>query len=130
MNLIKTDAAIQLVYLVAGAETKINIFRVTERLKSSDSEHLLSVGQGHTGLVNDMLPYAVIVADWLEAQAEQNFPGVFEYEVTEVMGEWMADAEQTGVLTAETFTQQLNTLGQKFFSQSAEYNQEKSCAFI
>lgn len=131
MKIIKSDAAIQLVYLVAGVETKLRLFEVTERLKTSDEVHLLVDGCGHTGMVADMLPYAVIVADWLETQAAQTFPGVFEYEVTEELGEWIADAEQAGMLTVETFTQQLEILGQKFFNQSFDYNlTEKSCASI
>lgn len=128
------ESAIQLVYLVAGAETVMNLHRVTERLTGRNDDHPLTCGGGHTGMVSYLLPYAELVATYIEERVgQQNFPGVFEYEVTEELGEWIAKTAETtdGNVSAVSFKTKLNELGDKFFSQSAEYNQkEKSCASI
>ena len=82
-------------------------------------------------MVNDLLPYAELVAAYIAIRVgKQDFPGVFEYEVTEELGEWLANAAEASALTEATFKAQLEIVGDKFFSQSAEYNQEKSCASI
>ena len=131
MKLIDSEVAIQLTYLVAGAETKMKLFNVTERLIGRNNAHALTDGHGHVGMVNDLLPYAELVAAYIAIRVgKQDFPGVFEYEVTEELGEWLANAAEASALTEATFKAQLEIVGDKFFSQSAEYNQEKSCASI
>jgi len=123
------DIAIQLVYLVAGIETKLKTHRVTQRLTNGD-DHALTAGGGHIGMVWDLLLYANSVSAWLRRQEGRDFPGVFEYEVTEVLGCWIADAAEAENLSIETFNAKLIELGNKFFAQFETFNQEKSCASI
>lgn len=127
------EAATQLVYLVAGAEFRMDIFRTTERLTGRNNDHPLVDGNGHTGMVNDLLPFAELVGKYIDGRVEeQEFPGVFEYEVTEALGVWIAETAEvtdSGVLELDFITK-LDELGDKFFSQLTEYNQEKPCALI
>jgi len=119
MTVINEQTAVQLVYLVAGIDEKLRIHRVTQRLTDC-KDHTLVAGGGHIGMVTDLLPWAAKVAKHLAAKADmQDFPGVFEYEVTEELGSWAADAAQNGLVHADDFEAELNRLSELFFAQSA-----------
>ena len=118
MNLITQDVAIQLVYLVDGAQQQVDAHFRANRRVANQPDHALVAAGGHIGMVSDLLPYAVVVSNWLEAKGPQNFPGVFEYEVTESMGHWLADAAQNETLTSAAFAAQLEIVGNQFFNRS------------
>lgn len=49
---------------------------------------------GYVGMATDMAIYAEVVCDALfpyEADPDTRWPGVFEYEVTEALGEWLVN---------------------------------------
>ena len=109
------DVAIQLVYLVAGVEGKTRLHRVTERLKGTNEDHPITEEGGHTGMVSDLIPYAKQVSAYLAAEAEkQDFPGVFEYEVTESLGAWLAENWESAGPTS--FQNELEAQSDVFFS--------------
>lgn len=116
-------AAMQLVYLVAGAETVMDLYRVTQRLKGTDSGHPLTEGGGHIGMVDELMPFAELVDQHLESLSTQDFPGVFEYEVTEMLGAWLARyAEQQAPGTAslmDAFTVEMQRQSDLFFAQGS-----------
>jgi hypothetical protein len=116
MTIDHDDVAAQLVYLVIGTESKVDLHCVTERLKGTHGDHPLRAGGGHTGMVTDLLPYAKQVSAYLTSKAgEQDFPGVFEYEVTESLGAWLADNwESAG---PQSFQNELEAQGAAFFAQ-------------
>lgn len=119
------DVATQLVYLVAGVETEASKYRVTQRLLGNDDEaHPIMSSGGHTGMVADLLPYAKLVSAHIAFMQSQDFPGVFEYEVTESLGSWLARAakEQNSGLFAvpsvlTQFREELARESKKFFDQ-------------
>ena len=118
------DVATQLVYLVAGIETQETKYRVTQRLLGNDDTHPLMASSGHIGMVCDLLPYAKAVSARLATQAAQEFPGVYEYEVTECMGIWLARAAEDtneGLFPYPNiliqFNEQLEKLTTEFFNQ-------------
>ena len=110
------DIAVQLVYLVAGVEGKTRLHRITERLKGTNDDHPITEEGGHTGMVSDLIPYAKQVSAYLTLMSgKQDFPGVFEYEVTESMGAWLAENwESAG---PNSFQTELEAQGSAFFSQ-------------
>lgn len=113
------EAAIQLVYLVVGAQTAICLSRVTNRLVGESVYHPLTHRGGHIGMVEDLRPFANAVAAYIEEQTvRQDFPGVFEYEVTEALGEWIAKTAETGnaVIKESDFAAKLKELGDRFFA--------------
>lgn len=87
------DVATQLVYLVAGIELEAAKYRVTQRLLGNEDEaHPIMSSGGHIGMVADLLPYAKMVSAHIATL--EDFPGVYEYQVTECLGVWLAkDAE-------------------------------------
>lgn len=117
------DVATQLVYLVAGIEFEASKHRVTQRLLGNKAyAHPIMASGGHTGMVADLLPYAKLVSEHITSMQAQDFPGVFEYEVTESLGMWLAKtAEEQGPLifplTARPsqFKKQLALESKKFF---------------
>lgn len=116
------DVATQLVYLVAGVERETTKYQVTQRLLGKSEDHAILAGGGHTGMVADMLPYAKLISSYLASLAEQDFPGVYEYQVTECLGIWLAKAaeEQNGGIfpvpaMAAQFKEQLLKLSIEFF---------------
>lgn len=48
-----------------------------------------TAGMGHIDFVDALLPYAVLVEEAWRQVLEHEFPGVFEYEVTEPFGAWI-----------------------------------------
>ena len=89
------DVATQLVYLVAGVETEASKHRVTQRLLGNeDYAHPIMHSGGHTGMVAELIPYAKLISAHITTMQAQDFPGVFEYEVTEHMGGWLAKAAE------------------------------------
>ena len=110
------DVATQLVYLVAGVEEKTRLHRITERLKGTNDDHPITERGGHTGMVSDLIPYAKQVSAYLTAQVgKQAFPGVFEYEVTEAMGGWLAENWYSA--GPASFQDKLEAQGVTFFAQ-------------
>ncbi len=86
------DAAIQLVFLVEGVERSIKLHHTTMRLKGLEEDHDIIASAGHYGMVSDLYLYAVQVSRFLgDIVRNQNFPGVYEYEVTEALGFWLAE---------------------------------------
>jgi hypothetical protein len=80
---------------------------------------------GHIGMVTDLVPYADQVAEYLLEHAGQDFPGVFEYEVTEDLGAWLANntSYDSSAWTVTNrplpilFAAELASKGDAFFSQ-------------
>jgi hypothetical protein len=115
MNFDQDDFAIQLVYLVAGAEPRIDIQHITNRLMGSESDHPLRAGGGHIGMVEDLISYAKQVSAYLRIRPDdQEFPGVFEYEVTESLGAWLADNWET--VDLYSFNTELEARAAAFFA--------------
>lgn len=73
-------AGIQMVYLMEefDAETTQEIYSI----------HADNHG-GHIGIVSSMYEHASTIVYLLNQQNTQDFPGVFEYEVTEELGRWL-----------------------------------------
>ena len=111
--------AIQLVYLVAGAEDVIDEQRAKNRVvESVDYSQFTEQVSGHIGMTHEFLPLAEIVAGYLTGLKEdQDFPGVFEYEVTERLGEWLV--RNWGNFTPDIFLAEVESQGALFFAQSA-----------
>ena len=112
------EAAIHLVYLVAGVDKVLLAHRIKERLTGEDEEPAIIISVGHIGMVNDLYVYAEAVATYLMRRAGADYPGVFEYEVTESLGEWLAKNwtdEEPPML--ESFTAELKRQGDAFFDQ-------------
>jgi hypothetical protein len=104
------------VYLVAGAEPRIDIHHITNRLISTDSDHPLRADGGHIGMVEDLISYAKQVSAYLRTKPDgQEFPGVFEYEVTESLGSWLADNWETA--DPNSFNTELEAQATAFFAQ-------------
>lgn len=77
-----TAVAVQAMYLMAGANAEMR-----------DRDIDLSDVGGHIGFADDKVAYyAKMIVDFLEApnRKDLDFPGVFEYEVTEGLGRWLA----------------------------------------
>lgn len=111
------DAAVHLVYLVAGIEHKLALHRTTNRLLDEDFQHPLLGAGGHIGMVVDLAPKAKLIADYIvehDSLHSDDYPGVFEYEVTELLGQWYADNPKA---TDEEFAAQLDATAVAFFSQ-------------
>ena len=110
--------ATQLVYLVTGIDTVLQTHRVRVRLTGEDEDHPITAGSGHIGMVDDMYPYAEAVVAYIDSRMDQDFPGVFEYEVTETLGTWLAnnwtDEEPP---TLASFNAELERQGDAFFAQ-------------
>lgn len=124
MDLNHDDVATQLVYLVAGVERETTKYQVTQRLLGTQQDHAILAGGGHTGMVADLLPYAKLVSAHIANMLAQDFPGVFEYEVTEHMGSWLARAieDQNGGIypvpaMVKQFEEELALETKKFFNQ-------------
>lgn len=114
-----TDFAVHLVYLVCGIERKLALHQTTNRLLGSNTPHRLVQSGGHIGMVTNLTPKARLIAARL---AEHNklhpdsYCGVFEYEVTELLGLWYADNPEA---TDDEFAAQLDALTASFFSRYA-----------
>jgi hypothetical protein len=111
------EAPIQLVYLVAGIESRLRLHQVAERLTGDNDDHSLTCRGGHIAMVTDLQPFADLVGAYVEAKIANpdfNFPGVFEYEVTEELGKWYADNPDS---TPDEFAAELHRQGDAFFAQ-------------
>jgi len=122
MKLDIDDVATQLVYLVAGVERETTRHQVTQRLKGTDESHAILALGGHTGMVADLIPYAKLTSAHIATLCDQDFPGVYEYQVTEELGVWLAKAacdQYTGVHAipplVDQFKEQLLKLSIAFF---------------
>lgn len=113
--MISKCAALHLVYLVSGVEQVTVLHRVTCRLKGADVDHPITAGGGHIGMVEELLPYAQQIADYIAGVPEdQEWPGVFEYQVTESLGAWLAaNWESAGPVA---FGEELTKQASAFFS--------------
>ena len=110
------DVAVQLVYLVAGADDAIRDERAMHRLRGEgDYATVLERLGGHIGMVQEFLPFAEMVSAYVTSRT-QDFPGVFEYEVTEELGKWFARKE--GAATVKEFAAELEIQGAAFFAQN------------
>lgn len=96
------DAAVQMVYLAEGIELV--------------KDHKLDRAGGHIGMVNELLPYAKAVSSYLENSPEQDFAGVFEYEVTNPMGQWLASVGGDSWPSLKDFNKELKQVGARFFT--------------
>ncbi|NQW81314.1 MAG: hypothetical protein HQ445_09090 [Polaromonas sp.] len=112
------EAAIQLVYLVEGIEPVLAAHQVATRLNPATPGHLMTADGGHLGMVSDLADYAVDVADYINKMVGvQDFPGVFEYEVTSELGTWMAKLPGDQWPSRDAFKAELEKLGAEFFAQ-------------
>ncbi len=77
------DMVLQGMFLLQGAENHINRY--------PHFESVLERTAGYIGLASDLIRYAEIVATflWKHTDQDTNYPGVFEYEVTEPLGAWL-----------------------------------------
>jgi hypothetical protein len=115
MTIDHDDVAVQLVYLVAGTEWKVKLHEITGRLTDDQSDHPMRTDGGHIGMVNDLLPYARQVSEFLSSQpSDREYPGVFEYEVTESLGAWLADNWEPA--THDLFKAELEAQATAFFT--------------
>lgn len=112
------DFAMQLVYLVEGIDEVLQTHQVATRLNPDTPAHLMTDGLGHTGMVADLIPYAKDVAEYVAKMVGvQDFPGVFEYEVTSDLGTWMAQYPGDTWPSRDAFKAELEKLGAEFFAQ-------------
>lgn len=117
MTTIMTTTAVQLVYLVAGAERQMYIYGIAARLKGTNPQHPLTDAGGHIGMVTALQKHAERVATHLDIHLrdpDAEFPGVFEYEVTEELGAWLADNPNASL---DEFTDELRRCSAAFFAQ-------------
>lgn len=112
------DLAFQMAYLTAGAEHALNIGRITHRLKGDPDGHP-ALGGGHMDLVDNLVDCAEVVTKYLDGlPVGTDYPGVFEYEVTEEMGKWFVDQHTlTDTPTLDDFKDELHRQAAAFFSQ-------------
>ena len=116
MELDHDDIAAQLVYLVAGQETKVTPHHIAGRLTGDATDHPMRAAGGHIGMVGDLIPYARQVSAYLATKiGKQDFPGVFEYEITESLGAWLADNWERADKILFAF--EMEKQGTAFFSQ-------------
>ena len=101
------ELAIQMVYLFMGAEPSIE-----------DGCWEYQNG-GHIELMQDLVDYAQLVVDDLSHRYDADFPGVYEYEVTEEFGGWIgAFVQRTSYLpTLDEAKAELTKIANEFFSQ-------------
>ena len=117
---VSAEFAIQLVYLVAGVEPVLQTHQVKARLNPAVGDHPMTFDGGHVGMVSELMPYAQAVAGYIEKMVGvQDFPSVFEYEVTEPLGAWLANFadEENGWPPLPQFVAELEKQGSAFFSQ-------------
>jgi hypothetical protein len=110
------SAAVQLAFLMDG----FNQSRTDCGLQAQDTYEVHSGNHGgYIGIVCDMYDYAVLVDQELDNYCneyyekhgtETNYPGVFEYEVTEEIGKWLfyhpehfSSSAASEAFAAETF---------------------------
>lgn len=125
---IHEETAVQLAYLLAGVEPVLQTYAVAQCLAGGDDHPILRDG-GHIGMVTELLPFAKIVAQYVEdAVGKQDFPGVFEYEVTEELGTWLANSHANPSHDSSRgtlFIAELKKLGAFFFIRSFTFYQER-----
>lgn len=104
------EAAIQLAYLVAGADSAVNLVP-TDR----QQDHAIQSSGGHIGMVADLLVFAEQVADYFDSALESGShgQGVFQYEVTVELGKFLAE-NWGSADTQKLFTAKLQELGANF----------------
>lgn len=112
--------AIQTAFLVRGASRAIDDALCKARLNGVRrvvfSHEALEPG-GYTGMVENMVDLAKQVVDhFATIPVDQDYPGVIEYEVTEVLGSWWAEKSYC---SPEDFRQELVRRTDKFFAQAA-----------
>lgn len=60
-------------------------------LSDSNGKIDLDVWSGHTGFVSHCAMYAEKIENWVTEQQEQDFPGVYAYELIEPFGQWLVE---------------------------------------
>lgn len=110
------ELAIQLVYLVAGIERGLKTHEITNLMLGSDDPHPLVASGGHIGMVMNQVFKAELITRHLASfRRGHDFPGVFEYEVTEPLGVWIAENPEASM---GDFTAQLESFSRAFFNRT------------
>jgi len=106
------ELAVQLVYLVAGIEQGLKKHKITNLMLGSDAPHPLVADSGHIGMVMNQVFKAELITRHL-VDHDLDHPGVFEYEVTEPLGVWIAENPEASM---GDFTAQLESFSRAFFN--------------
>ena len=106
------ELAVQLVYLVAGIEQGLKKHKITNLMLGSDAPHPLVADSGHIGMVMNQVFKAELITRHL-IDHDLDHPGVFEYEVTEPLGVWIAENPEASM---GDFTAQLESFSRAFFN--------------
>lgn len=113
----KTNAvAVQAMFLYEGALYKLDVHRTAEKLDPSIGEHD-ALDRGYVGMAFDLAKHAEQIAAFLapyEDNPRMEWPGVFEYEVTEPLGRWYADNPHC---TWDEFQVELERRAKEYFEQ-------------
>ncbi|MDM0116886.1 hypothetical protein QTI66_32690 [Variovorax sp. J22R133] len=113
-NDLAREVAFNAVYLVQGADSYLNMMN-----RGGNAGMLDEIG-GHMALTELCAQKAVLVYDYLKTlDKEQDFPGVYAYEVTEVVGVWVA---QNLNASDEEFVAKLKEVSAAFFAQSDDFH--------
>jgi len=108
------ELAVQLVYLVAGIEQGLKKHEITNLMLGSDAPHPLVADSGHIGMVMNQVFKAELITRYIAGRYRGwQFPGVFEYEVTEPLGVWIAENPEASIAD---FTAQLESSSRAFFN--------------
>jgi len=108
------ELAVQLAYLVAGIEQGLKKHKITNLMLGSDAPHPLVANGGHIGMVmNQVFKAELITRHLVNRHHDSDFPGVFEYEVTEPLGVWIAENPEASM---GDFTAQLESFSRAFFN--------------
>ena len=104
------EVAITAQYLVLGAEDY-------RRRVGVDNHNLDRVG-GHIGMAIELAEWAEVVEGFLAEQTDSDtsWPGVFHYEVTEELGEWLA-MRMDGPISVAEFKAELALRFEHFMKQ-------------
>lgn len=81
-------------YLAIGADTYLAEHGGQRDATAEDSEkfeELIGFFGGHTGVMQVLAQYALVIAAMTKAAENSDWPGVFEYEVCEPFGAWWAE---------------------------------------
>lgn len=99
-------------YMAIGAELQL------QKMTSSAYRDFIDGTNGHLGVMNDyVLEVAKHVAQRLDERGDiQDWPGVFDYEVSEPLGEEIIRFAQDGC-TIETMKRVADTIIEEFFAQ-------------
>lgn len=110
------SCALQSQFLHAGADRVIQDARLKQRvLGEKETDHPATAINGYIGMAEELAARACVVAEFLGLLPNnQEFPGVFEYEVTESMSVWWANNPDT---TPFEFKAELAKQAHAFFAQ-------------